>query len=57
MVYCEANNKLIDKPFTKIFIFLQNAMRRVGQNPTDVEVLDIINKIDDGSGHLNFEVS
>ena len=32
------------------------AMRRAGRNPTDVEVSDIINKIDDGSGHLNFEV-
>ena len=30
-------------------------MRRAGQNPTDVEVQDIINKIDDGSGTLNVE--
>ena len=29
-------------------------MRRVGLNPTDVEVQDLINKIDDGSGTLNF---
>ena len=50
---------------------LQYAMRRAGQNPTDVEVAatilkdnyfskqikvhDMINKIDDGSGVLNFE--
>ena len=31
-------------------------MRRAGRNPTDVEVLDIINKIDDDSGCLNFKV-
>ena len=29
-------------------------MRRAGQNPTDVEVQDLINKIDDGSGTLDF---
>ncbi|XP_023346987.1 calmodulin-2/4 [Eurytemora carolleeae] len=29
-------------------------MRRAGQNPTDVEVQDMINKIDDGSGTLDF---
>ena len=29
---------------------LQYAMRRAGQNPTDVEVQDLLNKIDDGSG-------
>ena len=34
---------------------LQCAMRRAGQNPTDVEVQDIMNKIDDGSGTLNVE--
>ena len=33
---------------------LQYAMRRAGQNPTDVEVQDLINKIDDGSGTLDF---
>lgn len=33
---------------------LQWAMRRAGQNPTDVEVQDMINKIDDGSGYLDF---
>ena len=32
-------------------------MRRAGQNPTDIEVLDIINKIDDESGCLDFQVS
>ena len=35
---------------------LQSAMRRAGINPTDVEVHDIINKIDDGTGVLTFEV-
>ena len=29
-------------------------MRRAGQNPTDVEVQDLINKIDDGTGTLDF---
>jgi len=33
---------------------LQYAMRRAGSNPTDVEVQDMINKIDDGSGTLDF---
>ena len=33
---------------------LQYAMRRAGQNPTDVEVQDLINKIDDGTGTLDF---
>ena len=31
-------------------------MRRAGANPTDIEVLDIINKIDDESGHFDFPV-
>ena len=31
-------------------------MRRAGQNPTDIEVLDIINKIDDETGCLDFQV-
>ena len=35
---------------------LQNAMRRAGINPTDIEVQDMINKIDDGSGMLTFEM-
>ena len=30
-------------------------MRRAGQNPTDVEVQDMVNKIDDGSGVLDFD--
>ena len=34
---------------------LQCAMRRAGINPTDVEVHDMINKIDNGSGVLDFE--
>ena len=33
---------------------LQYAMRRAGQNPTDVEVQDLINKIDDGTASLSF---
>merc|ERR1712106_749700 len=33
---------------------LQYAMRRVGLNPTGVEVQDLINKIDNGSGTLDF---
>ena len=32
-------------------------MRRAGQNPTDVEVLDIINRIDDGTDCLDFKVT
>ena len=31
-------------------------MRRAGANPTDVEVLDIINRIDNETGHLDFPV-
>ena len=31
-------------------------MRRVGCNPTDVEVRDIIHRIDDDTGGLNFQV-
>merc|ERR1711973_305706 len=34
---------------------LQAAMRRCGHNPTDIEVSDIINKIHDESGSLDFE--
>ena len=30
-------------------------MRYAGQNPTDIEVQDFLNKIDDGSGTLNVE--
>ena len=30
-------------------------MRRAGTNPTEVEVHDILNKIDDGSGVITFE--
>ena len=30
-------------------------MRRAGQNPTDIEVHDMINKIDNGSGVLDFD--
>ena len=36
---------------------LQYAMRRAGQNPTDVEVQDLLNNIDNGSGTIDFEVS
>ena len=31
-------------------------MRRAGHNPTDIEVQDMINKIDSDSGTLNFKV-
>ena len=31
-------------------------MRRAGQNPTESETQDMVNKIDDGSSSLNFEV-
>ena len=30
-------------------------MRRAGQNPTDIEVHDMINKIDNGSGGFDFD--
>ena len=33
---------------------LQSALRRAGQNPTESEVQDMINKIDDGSASLSF---
>ena len=33
---------------------LLSAMRRAGANPTEVEVHDIINKLDDGTGHISF---
>ena len=33
---------------------LLHAMRRVGLNPSEVEVLDTINRTDDGSGTLTF---
>jgi hypothetical protein len=32
-------------------------MRRAGHNPTDIQVLDILNSIDDESGYLDFQVS
>ena len=35
---------------------LQYAMRRAGQNPTESETQDIINKNDDGTSNLIFEV-
>lgn len=31
------------------------AMRRAGANPTEVEVNDITNKLDDGSGYITFD--
>ena len=37
-----------------IFQDLQSALRRAGQNPTESEVQDMINKIDDGSASLTF---
>ena len=38
-------------------ILNQSAMRRAGANPTDVEVTDIINKIDNETGALDFQVN
>ena len=32
-------------------------MRKAGANPTDIEVMEIINKIDDESGSFDFPVS
>ena len=48
--------KSLDMYIKKLFTSTQAAMRRAGANPTDVEVLDIINRIDDDSGHLDFPV-
>ena len=31
-------------------------MRRAGHNPTDIQVMDIINSIDNESGYLDFQV-
>ena len=30
-------------------------MRRAGQNPTGIEVQDMLNKVDDGSGVIDFD--
>ena len=35
----------------------QSLMRKAGANPTDIEVMEIINKIDDESGSFDFPVS
>ena len=32
-------------------------MRKAGANPTDIEVMEIINKIDNESGSFDFPVS
>ena len=37
-----------------LFQDLQSALRRAGQNPTESEVQDMMNKIDDGSASLTF---
>ena len=42
--------------FVSFILFLKAAMRRCGQNPTDIEVSDIINKIHNDSGSLDLEV-
>ena len=34
---------------------LQSAIRMAGQNPTECEVQDMINKVDDGTASLDFE--
>ena len=39
------------------FMDIQGAMRRAGHNPTDIEVMDIINKIDNDTGGLDFQVN
>ena len=31
------------------------ALRRVGCNPTETEMLDFINNVDDGSGNVSFQ--
>ena len=36
---------------------MKAAMRRAGQNPTDVEIVSIINKYDNDSGYIDFKVS
>ena len=48
--------KMLICHYSLTIILLQDAMRRCGHNPTDIEVSDIINKIHDDSGSLNFEV-
>ena len=40
----------------KLTLPVQAAMRRAGHNPTDVEVTDIINKIDSDAGNIDFQV-
>ena len=42
------------KSNVRSFQDLQSALRRAGQNPTESEVQDMINKIDDGSASLDF---
>ena len=37
--------------------FIQRLMRKAGANPTDIEVMEIINKIDNESGSFDFPVS
>ena len=52
--------KFFNKKYYKVSIFIKDlhyAMRRAGQNPTESEVQDMINKIDDGTASLNFEES
>ena len=39
-----------------VYVCMQGAMRRCGHNPTDIEVSDIINKIHNDTGSLDFEV-
>lgn len=31
-------------------------MRRAGQNPTDVEIVSLINKYDNDTGYIDFKV-
>ena len=37
-------------------ILLQSAMRRAGHNPTDVEIVTIINKYENESGSIDLKV-
>jgi hypothetical protein len=46
--------RYIDFLQSKLLQDLQSALRRAGQNPTESEVQDMINKIYDGSASLTF---
>ena len=51
------NHRFYDvKKYINSTNFVQLRLRRAGHNPTDVEVTDIINKIDSDSGNIDFQV-